>query len=78
MDKNVDVTIRQAANGFIVEARSEAVNSSRLAAGHMVFDSAERLKDWLWMHFALSDPQAQAVGVPQKQAEVMPARWGRE
>lgn len=81
MGKNCDVTIRQAANGFVVEPRADKASSERMAAGWMVFDSLDRLNDWLRTHYGQPDAAGNTLAEEIERTagflEAPPSRWGR-
>jgi len=63
MDKRCAVEITQVANGFIVLPARRDLNCAVSNEPAMVFDSTERLADWLAVHFAREE---QTMNRPQQ------------
>ena len=60
MERRCDVSIRECANGYIVDQRDGPVDPHRVAAGKMVFRDWESLTGWLAEHFSRPRPVATA------------------
>ncbi len=60
MQKRCDVTIQAAANGYIVDPGGPA-HSGQPRGGVMVFDTLDRLLDYLRDHYAKVDPMQNAM-----------------
>lgn len=58
MQKRCDVTVREAANGYLVEPPAGPVDPARMAGGKMVFQNWESLTAWLAVHFSRAEPVA--------------------
>jgi hypothetical protein len=55
MEKRCDVTIRECANGYIVDQRDGSVDPAKMAANKLVFRDWESLTAWLAVHFSRAE-----------------------
>lgn len=77
MEKRCDVTIQAAANGYIVDPSGPAREGQR-RGGVMVFDTLDRLLDFLRDHYAKADPrQNVADRLESEFASVTAPVWAR-
>jgi hypothetical protein len=66
MERRCDVSIRECANGYIVDQRDGPVDPHRVAAGKMVFPNWESLSAWMAVHFSKADPVEAPEGVEER------------
>lgn len=77
MQKRCDVTIQAAANGYIVDPGG-ACHPGQPRGGVMVFDTLDRLLDYLRDHYAKGDPMQNAVDRLESEfASVTAPVWAR-
>jgi hypothetical protein len=66
MEKRCDVTIRECANGYIVDLRDGSVDPAKMAANKLVFRDWESLTAWLAVHFSRAEPVAAPERVEER------------